>query len=409
MKTRKFDSLDSDLPFWIPALIAMGLLFFAGCKRHGGGPQGGGPHQQAPAASVTVAPAEQKMLVDSDEFTGRTAPIDFVEVRSRVSGHIQEIRFKSGQMVKKGDVLFLIDPRWARADVTRREAGLAQARIRFENAQREAARTKQLLENKAISTEEAESREARAREAQAAFVSAEAELNTAKLDLEETEVRSPINGQVSRELVSVGNYVSGLAGGATLLTTVVSVDPIYVYADVDENSYLKISNLMRQGRLARDKNGKTPVDVQLGDTEGFSLHGYIESFDNKLDPNTGSIILRALVPNPDGRILPGLFARLRLPASAEYPAVLISEEAIGTDQNQKYVLTLSSTNTAEYRPIKLGPQHDGKRVIREGLKPGEQVVVTSGGMARVRPGMPVNPQPAAPTNGNGTKVAQTNH
>src|SRR5215216_3974995 len=177
MKTRKFESFDRDLPFWIPALIAAGLLFFAGCKRHGGGPQGGGPHSM-PAATVTVAPAEQKMLVDWDEFTGRTAPIEFVEVRSRVSGHIQEVRFKSGQMVKKGDVLFLIDPRWAKADVARREADLAQARVRFENAQREAARTKQLLENKAISTEEAEAREARSREAQAAFVAAEAELNT---------------------------------------------------------------------------------------------------------------------------------------------------------------------------------------------------------------------------------------
>ena len=404
---RNFDSVENDLPFWIPALIAASLLFFAGCKRHGGGAQGGGPHQSAPAAAVTVAPAEQKMLVDWDEFTGRVAPTDFVEIRSRVSGHIQEVRFKSGQMVKKGDVLFVIDPRWAKADVAKAEADFSQAKVRFENAQREAGRTKQLLENKAISTEESESREARAREAQAALVAAEAALNTAKLDLEMTDVRSPIDGQVSRELVSVGNYVSGLAGGATLLTTVVSVDPIYVYADVDENSYLRISNLMREGKLAKDKNDKTPVDVQLGDAQGFSLHGHIESFDNKLDPNTGSIIMRALLPNPDGRILPGLFARVRLPASAEYPAVLISEGAIGTDQNQKYVLTLSSSNTAEYRPVKLGPQHDGKRVVREGLKPGEEVIVTSGGMARVRPGMPVSPQ--ALTNGaNGTKLAQTN-
>jgi len=408
MKTRNFESVKNDLPFWVPALIAASLLFFAGCKRHGGGPQGGGPHQQAPAASVTVAPAEQKMLVDWDEFTGRVAATDFVEVRSRISGHIEEVHFKSGQMVKKGDVLFLIDPRWAKADVAKAEADLAQAKVRFENAQREAGRTKQLLETKAISIEESESRNARSNEAQAALVAAQAALNTAKLDLEMTEVRSPIDGQVSRELVSVGNYVSGIAGAATLLTTVVSIDPIYVYADVDENSYLRISNLMREGKLARDKNGKTPVEVQLGDTEGFSLHGFIESFDNKLDPNTGSIIMRALVPNADGRILPGLFARVRLPASAEYPAVLISEQAIGTDQNQKYVLTLSSSNTAEYRPIKLGPQHDGKRVIREGLKPGEDVIVASGGMARVRPGMPVSPQPQ--TNGaNGTKVAQTNH
>jgi RND family efflux transporter MFP subunit len=390
-----------DLPFWIPALIALGLLCVAGCKRpaaHAGGPQ------QMPAPTVTVAPAEQKMLVDWEEFTGRTVPVDFVEVRPRVSGHILEVRFKSGQMVKKNDVLFVIDPRWAKADVERREAELLQAKVRFENAEREWNRTKQLLENKAISTEEAEARQARSREAQAGLVAAEAALHTAKLDLELTEVRSPIDGQVSRELVSAGNYVSGLAGAATLLTTVVSVDPIYVYADVDENTYLRLSNLMREGKLAKNKHGKTPVQLQLGDSETFAVSGHIESFDNRLDPNTGSIVMRAVFPNPEGRILSGLFARVRLPASPEYPAVLISEEAIGTDQSQKYVLTLSETNTVAYRPIKLGPQHEGKRVVREGLKPGEQVVVTSGGMARVRPGMPVNPQPAAPNNGQ--RVAQ---
>lgn len=360
-----------------------------------------------PAPTVTVAPAEQKMLVDWEEFTGRTVPVEFVEVRPRVSGHIQELRFKSGQMIKKNDVLFVIDPRWAKSDVERREAELLQAKVHFENAEREANRTKRLLENKAISTEEAEARQARSREAQAGLVAAEAALHTAKLDLELTEVRSPIDGQVSRELVSAGNYVSGLAGAATLLTTVVSVDPIYVYADVDENTYLRLSNLMREGKLAKNKHGKTPVQLQLGDSENFDVSGHIESFDNRLDPNTGSIVMRAVFPNPEGRILSGLFARVRLPASPEYPAVLISEEAIGTDQSQKYVLTLTETNNmqvAAYRPIKLGPQHDGKRIVREGLKPGEQVVVTSGGMARVRPGMPVNPQPAAPNSGQ--RVAQ---
>src|SRR5687768_12761656 len=300
-------------------------------------------------------------------------------------------------MVKKGDVLFLIDPRWAKADLDRRNAELVQAQVRFENAQREAGRTKQLLENKAISTEESEARQSRSREAEAGLIAAEAALNTAKLDLELTEVKSPIDGQVSREMVTVGNYVSGAAGGATLLTTVVSVDPIYVYADVDENSYLRIKELIRGGKLAKDKNGRTPVQVQLGDGDGFRNGGYIESFDNRLDPNTGSIVMRALFPNADGRILPGLFARLRLPASAEYPALLVSEEAIGTDQNQKFVLTLNSTNGVDYRPVKLGPEHDGKRVIREGLGPNDKVIVTSGGMARVRPGMVVTPQPAAPT------------
>src|SRR5688572_21731942 len=318
-----------DLPFWVAAIVAVILMLVAaGCKRSGGQAQ-----SAPPPPTVTIAPVELRKVVDWEEFTGRTAPVEFVEVRTRVSGHIQEIRFKAGQMVRKGDVLFLIDPRWAKADLDRRQAEFVQAQVRFENAQREAGRTKQLLENKAISTEESEARQSRSREAEAGLIAAEAALNTAKLDLELTEVKSPIDGQVSREMVTVGNYVSGAAGGATLLTTVVSVDPIYVYADVDENSYLRIKELIRGGKLAKDKNGRTPVQLQLGDGGEFRNGGYIESFDNRVDPNTGSIVMRALFPNKDGRILPGLFARLRLPASAEYPALLISEEAIGTDQN----------------------------------------------------------------------------
>jgi RND family efflux transporter MFP subunit len=385
-----------DLPFWVAAIVAVILMLIAaGCRPHAGEMQ-----QMPPPPAVTVAPVEQRKVVDWDEFTGRTVAVEFVEVRPRVSGHIQEVRFKAGQLVRKGDVLFIIDPRWAKADLDRRQAELAQARVHYENAQREAARTKQLLENKAISLEESDARQARSHEAEAALLAAEAALNTARLDLELTEIHSPIDGRVSRELVTPGNYVSGLAGSATLLTTVVSVDPIYVYADVDENSYLRLSELIRDGKLAKDETGKTPVQVQFGDGDGFTNGGHIESFDNRVDPNTGSIVMRALFPNPDGRILPGLFARIRLPASPEYPALLISEEAIGTDQNQKYVLTLNSTNGVDYRPVKLGPQHDGKRVIREGLAVADQVIVTSGGMARVRPGMVVNPQPAAaPTNG----------
>lgn len=386
--------VNSDLSPWVAVLTALILAMVAGgCK-----PKPAGQMPAPPPPNVTVASVEQKQLVDWEEFSGRTAPVEFVEVRPRVSGHIHEVRFKAGQMVKKGDVLFVIDPRWARADLERRQAEFEQAKVRRENAQREAARTKQLLENKAISTEEGDTRQSRSREADAALLAAEAALNTAKLDLELTEIRSPIDGQVSREMVTVGNYVSGIAGGATLLTTVVSVDPIYVYADVDENSYLRLSALIREGKIATDKSGKTPVELQLGDDKNFSLKGVIESFDNRLDPNTGSIVMRTLFSNPGRTVLPGLFARIRIPASAEYPALLVSEEAIGTDQNQKFVLTLNSTNGVDYRPIKLGPQHEGKRVIREGLQGSEQIIVSSGGMARVRPGMVVTPQPADATN-----------
>ena len=345
-----------------------------------------------PPPSVTVAPVEQRELVEWDEFTGRTEAVEFVEVRPRVSGHIQAIRFKSGQMVKRDDVLFVIDPRWHRAEFDRRQAEFEQARVRLHNAEREAGRTTQLLANHAISTEEGEARSSKFLEAKAALLAAEAARDSAKLDLEYTEIRAPIDGRVSRELVSIGNYVSGLPGGATMLTTIVSVDPIYVYADVDENSLLKFNGLTRANKISSNDEGKVPVALQLADENSFAHRGQIESFDNKLDPNTGSILLRAVFPNPDGRIVPGLFARIRIPGSAKYPALLVDERAIGTDQAQKFVLSLTSSNTVEYRPVELGTAVEGKRIVRYGLQAGDKIVVN--GLQRVRPGAAVTPEEA---------------
>jgi multidrug efflux system membrane fusion protein len=360
---------------------------------------------QPPPPAVTVAPVQKEEIVEQDEFTGRTEAVEFVEVRPRVTGYIQEVRFQSGQLVRKGDVLFVIDPRWHQAEYDRRESEYEQARVRLENAGREAKRTGQLLANKAISTEEADAREARFQEARAALLGAEAARDTARLDREYTEVRAPISGRVSRALVTEGNYVSGVAGFTTLLTTIVSVDPIYVYADVDENSLLKFNALARAQKLESDGDGEIPVRLQLADEQGFPHSGHIESFDNKLDPKTGSILLRAVFPNPDGRIVPGLFARIRVPLSESYSALLVEERAIGTDQAQKFVLTLTETNTVAYRPVKLGPAINGMRVVRSGLEPGEQVVVN--GLQRVRPGMPVTPESAVAAR-SATEVAQAN-
>jgi RND family efflux transporter MFP subunit len=385
-------------------LITSGALatILVGCGNHDAQQQ---QQHQMPPAQVTVAAVQQEPIVEWDEFTGRTEAVESVEIRPRVSGYIQQVKFQSGQMVKKGDVLFVIDPRWHQAEFDKLAADVERAKVQYENAKREADRTTTLLANKAISTEESDARIARFNAAKAALTSAEAARDFGKLDLEYTEVRSPIDGRVSRAYLTEGNYVSGLAGAATLLTTVVSVNPVYVYADVDEDTLLKFNSLVANKRVQTDDKGNVPVELELGDEQTFVHRGHIESFDNKLDPNTGSILLRAVFDNPDGRIVPGLFARIRVPTSDKHPAIVVTEKAIGTDQAQKFVLTLTQSNTVAYAPVKLGPVVNGKRVVREGLQPGDKIVVN--GLQRVRPGAAVAPQEEG-AGTNDTKVAQSN-
>ncbi|MBX3737793.1 MAG: efflux RND transporter periplasmic adaptor subunit [Candidatus Didemnitutus sp.] len=350
-----------------------------------------------PAPRVTVAPVEQQLVTDYEELTGHVDATETVELRARVSGHLEEVHFQAGQLVQKGDVLFTIDPRWYKA-----QFDLAAARA--DVAAREAARAEKLLAASAISSEEAEARRAASAEARAA-------LETAKLDLEHTEVRSPIAGRISRALVTAGNLVSGSPGNATLLTTIVTVGDAYVYADIDEATLLKFNRLVREGRILT-RAGRIPVDLQLSDETGFPRHGYIESTDNRVNPATGSLAVRLVFPNDDGALLPGLFARVRLPVSAPQPALLVSERAIGTDQSQKFVLAVNHDNTVAYRTVKLGSTYDGKRVVREGLAAGDTIIVN--GLQRVRPGMTISPEPQAlarytapalPASSSGSKLA----
>ncbi|HTH47742.1 MAG TPA: efflux RND transporter periplasmic adaptor subunit [Candidatus Limnocylindria bacterium] len=363
----------------IPATLLAAALF-AGCSKP---PQAAAP--QPP--TVTVAPVEQREIVEFDEFTGRLDAVESVEIRPRVSGYLQEVRFQSGQLVKKGDVLFVIDPRTRKATLDRAEAELQRAQALAEIAERDAKRADQLLTSKTISPGEADQQIWNDKQAKAALLSAQAARESARLDLEFCEVKSPIDGRVSRALVTVGNNVSGVDGFTTLMTTVVSVDPIYAYSAVDEPTLLKFQRLLREKQLAVDEQGRVAVEMRLSDETGFPHKGYLESLDNRLDPASGSIALRTVYPNADQKLMPGLYARVRIPGSALQPVLLISENAVGTDQNQKFVLTLSTNSMVEYRPVQLGAVVDGKRVVRSGLKAGEEIVVN--GLMRVRPGMPV--------------------
>jgi membrane fusion protein, multidrug efflux system len=336
---------------------------------------------------VTIAPVEQRTVIEHRELLGRVDAIESVELRPRVSGHIDEVRLQAGQLVNKGDILFTIDPRWYRAQFDLATAQAQSARVRVSIAEREARRSDDLLKDRAISVEEADTRSSRLAEARADLLASEATLASARLDLEYTEVRAPITGRVNRAYVTSGNLVSGAPGAATLLTSIVSTGEVYVYADVDEATVLAFNRLQAAGRLATNPAGRIAVEMELSDETGFPHRGVIESTDNRLDPGTGTLVLRMTFPNTDGQLVPGLSARVRLPVSGPEPTLFVSDRAIGTDQSQKFVLTVDAANTVAYRTVKLGPIINNQRVVRDGLKAGDRVIVN--GLQHVRPGMTV--------------------
>jgi RND family efflux transporter MFP subunit len=370
-----------------PALTAPALIAFLAVLMSACAPQAA-PAPQAP--QVSVAEVLQRDVSDWDEFTGRTEAVESVEVRPRVSGYIERVAFAEGSTIKKGDLLFVIDPRPYRAELDKAQAELVRAQASAELARNEVARGNRLLTARAISQEEYDQRVNAGRESDASVRAAKAALDTAQLNLGFTSVTSPINGRVSKAEVTVGNLVSGGTANSTLLTSVVSIDPIYVAFEGDERVYLKYANLGQLGELRGASKERNQVQVALADEADFPHDGELVFLDNQLNPTTGTIRARALLDNHDGRLTPGLFARVRLVGSEVRRAIVIDDRAVGTDQDQKFVYVVGRNNVVDYRAVKLGRLSAGLRIVEHGLEPGERIVVN--GLQRVRPGVTIAPE-----------------
>ena len=339
-----------------------------------------------PAAKVSVAKVLEQPVNEWDEFTGRLEAPETVEIRPRVSGQIDQVAFTEGALVKKGDLLFQIDPRPFQAEVRRLEALVAQARATATRSENEAARGERLRTSNAISAELADSRTSAAQEARAAVGALQAQLDLAKLNLSFTRVTAPISGRVSRAEITAGNLVTA---DTTALTSVVSTDKVYAYFDADERVFLKYTQLARNGQ----RGATTPVYMGLSNEDGNPHLGQMNFVDNQVNPRTGTIRGRAVFDNRDGQFTPGLYARLKLVGSATYSAMLINDEAVGTDLGKKFVLVMDQDNKAAYRAVELGPKLEGLRIVREGLHKDDRIVVK--GLQRVRPGSQVTPEETA--------------
>jgi multidrug efflux system membrane fusion protein len=377
-------------------VTACAVLLLGGCGKPGGGPSAPPPPQ------VTVAQVLQKNVKEWDEFTGRLQAVETVEIRPRVSGYIDKVAFTEGSQVKRGDLLFIIDPRPYKAEYDRAASDVKRYKTALDLARIELVRVQRLKDSGAVSEEELDERKSTVAQGDANVAGAEAALETASLNLSFTRVTSPIDGRVSRAEVTRGNLVTGGINGGTLLSSVVSMDPIYLYFDGDEQTYLKYTQMARTGERPSSRNAPNPVQVGLANEEGFPHAGTMDFVDNQLNPQTGTIRARAVLPNKDGFFTPGLFARVQLLGSGEHPAILIEDRAVNTDQSQKYVLLLGANNQIEYRGVKLGRVIDGLRVVNAGLKPGDVIVVN--GAQRVHPGVTVSPQKVT-MGANGTEDA----
>lgn len=358
------------------ALAGLAAFGLSGCE------DATGKTAEAPAAGgppISAAVVVEKTITETQEFSGRLEAIEQVQIRPRVGGFITAINFKPGSEVKKGEVLFVIDPRPFQAEANRAEAAAGSARAKADLAKVELVRAEKLLADKAIAQREYDALSSSLKQLDADARAAQAQYEAAKLNLSYTQVTSPINGRVSKAEITLGNLVDASA----VLTSVVSLERIYASFDGDEETYLRVGAAAHQGKPAT-------VKIGLANETGFPHEGKLEFVDNQLDPRSGSVRMRATFTNTDGMLVPGLFARVQLAGSTgAKSALMINDRAISTDQDRKFVFVVDKDNKAEYRPVTLGPSIDGLRVVRDGLKAGEKIVVN--GLQRVRPGAPITP------------------
>jgi RND family efflux transporter MFP subunit len=341
---------------------------------------------------VTVSQPVSKNITEWDEYTGRFDAVEAVDVRARVSGYLDKVNFTDGQEVKAGELLFEIDPRPFERALEQAKAQLNQAKVRVSNASLDVERGRPLLKRDFISKKTFDDRANIMREAQAAVKVAEARVKTAELELSFCRITAPISGRISRTLVTRGNYVSGggTNGANTVLTTIVTQDPIYIYFDVSENNALKYTRLTEASGKGVPGMLGAAVGVELPDEEGFPHKGRLDFLDNRLDRGTGTLRARAVISNKEALFSPGMFARLRLQGSPEYAAVLLPDEAIGTDQANRFVYVLGPDSVPVRRLVELGPLVDGLRVIRNGISADDWVIIR--GQQRVRPGQKITPK-----------------
>jgi membrane fusion protein, multidrug efflux system len=373
--------------FFVGVGILSIFLTAAGCKKKSAPP---------PAAlPVNVLTVVEKEVNEWDEFTGRLEAVESVEIRPRVSGYITEIHFEAGAIIKKGDLLYVIDPRPYQADFDRAVAELERMQAQAKLAQIELDRGKELRAKSTISASEFDQRAATYQGAAAAASSAEAAKNSAALNLEFTQVKSPIDGRVSDQRITVGNLVQPGAGPESVLTTVVSVDPIYAKVDADENAVLKYVKLSEEGKRVSARTAKIPAYVELGNETDFPHEGYVDFVDNRLDPGTGTVRARVVLKNWNPNfITPGIFVRTRVAGATPYRAALIADKVISSQQGLKYAFVVKPDNTLERRTLETGTMFEGKRIVKSGLKDGEKVVSTR--LQLVQPGMKVTPIPEQP-------------